>query len=207
MIWRSRNWASLFWRQPPPDLPTIRQATCWDASNRAAQIDACQAFLTDFVSSRLPAGIRRHLGASDIVQSVLFVISDREEAFRGGSELEFRAWIRQIARRKIIDGIRRYREKSATVKPSPHSCLRFESSLAVRETPSDRVSLDEQVQLLVTAITELPDELREIVRMRYLHNATFEEIAESTDTPTTTVRRRWLEGVSHLEARLGPVLQ
>lgn len=208
MIWRSGNWGKLFRRQPTADLSPINlQRTCWDTSNRSAQIDACQAFLTDFVSSRLPAGIRRHLGASDIVQSVLFVITDREQTFRGESELEFRAWIQQIARRKIIDGIRRYRAKTATVKPSPHSCVRHESSLEARETPSRQASLDEQVQLLVTAIAELPADMREIVRLRYLHDATFEEIAESTRTPTTTVRRRWLEGVSYLEARLGPMLQ
>ena len=133
-------------------LDDIGIDSLWNAVSRVEELNSRHDFLLSFVNSKLPSGLRRHLAASDIVQSVLFIVSQKHPTFHGNSEAEFRAWIFQIARHKIIDGIRRYR--SHYVRQSDEAILPHE--LAVEdETPSECSSLNEDAEILMSAITTL----------------------------------------------------
>lgn len=168
---------------------------------------ACEEFLLEFVKSRLPSDLSRHLGASDIVQSVLFTVSRQRESFRGTTEVEFRAWICQIARNKIIDGIRRYRSRKVAVGVSRGGLAWNWGEALDHETPSASISLEEDARKLIEAIQQLPDQIRQIVVLRYAEGLTFEQIAKQLHLPTTTCRRRWLEGCQLLARQLHAVLE
>ncbi len=175
----------------------------WEEASRVAELAKSHDFLLAFINAKLPSQLRRHLGASDIVQSVLFIVNRRHATFRGDSEEAFRAWILQIARHKIIDGIRRFRSRSgrppAVVAP-PHSASIDE------ETPSVCLSLEEDARALICAVNELPSVVREIVTLRYAQNLTFEQIGAQLHLPVSTCRRHWLKGCEELKKRLGNLL-
>ena len=183
----------------------IETPSQWDGASRIKELSSCHDFLLAFVNSKLPSGVRRHLGASDIVQSVLFIVSQKHATFRGDSEAEFRAWIFQIARRKIIDGIRRYRSRSSTINPSSNFGL-LHSAAFDDESPSECLSLEEDARVLISAINKLPADVREIVTLRYAQNLTFEQIGAQLNLPVTTCRCEWLRGCEDLKQRLGSLL-
>ncbi len=184
-------------------VDAVEPESPWDEASRVAELGKSHDFLLAFVNAKLPSQLRRHLGASDIVQSVLFIVSRRHATFRGDSEEAFRAWILQIARHKIIDGIRRFRSRSnrppGDVAP-PHSAATDE------ETPSVRLSLEEDARALIAAVDELPSLEREIVTLRYAQNLTFEQIGAQLHLPVSTCRHHWLKGCEDLRMRLGNFL-
>ncbi len=184
-------------------VDAVEPESPWDEASRVAELGKSHDFLLAFVNAKLPSQLRRHLGASDIVQSVLFIVSRRHATFRGDSEEAFRAWILQIARHKIIDGIRRFRSRSGRpigdVSP-PHTATTDE------ETPSVCLSLEEDARILISAINELPSVVREIVTLRYAQNLTFEQIGAQLQLPISTCRHHWLKGCQELKKRLGNFL-
>ena len=175
----------------------------WDGASRVAELGKSHDFLLAFVNAKLPSQLRRHLGASDIVQSVLFIVDQRHAAFRGDSEEAFRAWILQIARHKIIDGIRRFRSRSD--RP-PAVVATLQSAAIDEETPSVCLSLAEDARALICAVNELPSVVREIVTLRYSQNLTFEQISAQLHLPVSTCRRHWFKGCEDLKKRLGNLL-
>ena len=184
-------------------VDVVEPKSHWDDVNRVAELGKSHDFLLAFVNSKLPSQLRRHLGASDIVQSVLFIVSRRHATFRGDSEEAFRAWILQIARHKIIDGIRRFRSRSAT----PPGVSALSQSVATdEETPSVHLSLEEDARVLISAVNELPSVEREIVTLRYAQNLTFEQISAQLQLPLSTCRHHWLKGCEDLKRRLGNLL-
>ena len=175
----------------------------WDEASRVAELSKSHDFLLAFVNAKLPSQLRRHLGASDIVQSVLFIVNRRHATFRGDSEEAFRAWILQIARHKIIDGIRRFRSRSYR----PSAVVATPQSAAIdEETPSVCFSLAEDARAVICAVNDLPSVVREIVTLRYSQNLTFEQISAHLHLPVSTCRRHWLKGCEDLKKRLGNLL-
>jgi RNA polymerase sigma factor (sigma-70 family) len=163
-------------------------------------------FLRRYVESRLPKSLRRNLGVSDIIQSIFCLVAPRLSQFRGSSELEFRGWLIRIAERKIIDGLRRYRQRACP--PRLQSMFVSQGHAPVDErTPRSQVALAEEARLLLDAIAQLPPDVRAIVLLRHLHAKTFAEIATELSVPVTTCRRRWLEGLHRIERQLGDLLR
>ncbi|MEZ6076942.1 MAG: sigma factor [Pirellulaceae bacterium] len=105
-------------------------------------------------SDRLPSRLRRYLGASDIVQSVLITANQRQTHFRGATEAEFQAWLIKIAQGKIVDGMRKYRSRNIYL---PHhwfsSCISDKNPEHL-DTPSAEV-MHEQAAELLRAIEQI----------------------------------------------------
>ena len=197
------NLSRAAWQRVSRNSDDVVEPKSWDEATRVAELGKSHDFLLAFVNAKLPSQLRRHLGASDIVQSVLFIVSRRHATFRGDSEEAFRAWILQIARNKIIDGIRRFRFRSAT---PPGVCAPTHSVANDEETPSVRLSLDEDARVLISAVDQLPSLEREIVTLRYAQNLTFEQIGAQLHLPVSTCRHHWLKGCEDLKKRLGNLL-
>jgi RNA polymerase sigma-70 factor (ECF subfamily) len=174
----------------------VGEPVCWDE---------CGSFLSVFIERQLPQRLRRYLGVSDIVQSVLFAAERNRSSFRGNTAAQVRAWLAMVARRKIIDGLRRYQKQ--------HCCVRASEWLASARTdewslePHQRLASEEDAIRLIAAIDELPPLQREIVTLRYLHNMTFDEISAQLSIAVTTCRRHWLEGIESLGTRLQSLLE
>ena len=86
-----------------------RKEDCQDKAGYPADVYSFEWFLRQYVGSRFPASLKRHISVSDIVQSIFCLVVPRMHQYRGSSEIEFRGWLMRIAERKILDSIRRYR--------------------------------------------------------------------------------------------------
>lgn len=175
-------------------------------ANRIPELDDCQAFLLAFVNSRLPLRLRRYLGASDIVQSVLITADKCQTQFRGATEAEFQAWLIKIAQGKIVDGMRKYRSRNICLPENWFSSCISGKTREHLDTPSTEVVMNEQAAELLCAIEQLPADVRQVISYRYVDAMTFDQIGERMNLPVSTCRRRWLEGCQLLKQRLSHTL-
>ncbi|MCC7335747.1 MAG: sigma-70 family RNA polymerase sigma factor [Pirellulaceae bacterium] len=177
-----------------------------EEAKRIPDLDDCQGFLLAFVNSRLPSRLRRYLGASDIVQSVLITANQRQTHFRGATEAEFQAWLIKIAQGKIVDGMRKYRSRNIYLPDHWFSSCISDKTPEHLDTPSAEVVMHEQAAELLRAIEQLPADVRQVISHRYVDAMTFEQISERMNLPVSTCRRRWLEGCQLLKQRLSHTL-
>jgi RNA polymerase sigma-70 factor, ECF subfamily len=178
------------------------ELSSWDSAARIEELREDHGFLAAFVNARLPMEVRRQVGASDVLQSVLFCAGQNMRTFQGTSEREFIAWIFEIARNRITDGIRRYRAYQRKLAHcAENSELRGWNSVT-SETPSRRLSLEEDAAALIKAIDLLPEDMRQLVLLRYSRGLTFEQIGQELRIPVTTCRRRWLGACRMLQSQL-----
>ena len=179
-----------------------RNRTHWDSAARVKELGRDHGFLEAFVNARLPNEVRRQYGASDVVQSVLLSASKSAQAFQGSSETEFRAWIFEIARNRITDGIRRFRsyQHNIGLHADRAKCGLWDT--VDNDTPSVQVMVEEDAMALIHAMDSLPPEMREVVLMRYSGGLTFEQIALELKIPVSTCRRRWLGACKLLHSQL-----
>src|SRR5207244_12700332 len=65
----------------------------------------------------LDARLRGKLDPSDIVQETLLRAHERRDQFRGNTEAERVAWLRQILAMQLIDAVRRFTAGAPDVRP------------------------------------------------------------------------------------------
>jgi len=102
-------------------------------------------------------------------------------------------WMLQICKNASIDLLRR-RKRTAPIDE-------YQLDFLVDET----INLDDEVELkstrktLIEAISNLPDEQREIIRLMYFEGLTQREIAASLEIPLGTVKSRLKLAMSKLK--------
>ncbi len=101
----------------------------------------------------------------------------------------FLSWVLRIAHNQVIDHFRAQKQdKSVSESDAGYDVL---GTLRFAEpTAEDRI-ISEQIAADIRALVDLlPEEQREVVRMRYYGNLSFKEIAEQTDVSINTALGR-----------------
>lgn len=151
----------------------------------ATVIAACQRILRDPCE------------AEDVAQEA-FVLAYRKLAtFRGDGPIG--GWLMRIALREARDRAVRRRPTVGLTDADGHHELR-----AARWGDPDAVAeANERASRLRSAIASLPAHYRDAVRMRYLDEWSFAEIAAATGRSEPTVRTHLHRGLVHLRTHLG----
>src|SRR5579871_1490279 len=125
--------------------------------------------------------VERREDAEDLCGSVMF------KAFANFSTLERRdnpfLWLRQIALNEVRQFYRRHDVPTVPIE-SP-MCAHIAADSA--ELPEMLALQGSHEAIVWTALTKLPQELREIVVMHYYDGLTYGEIAEAKQMPRNTV--------------------
>lgn len=150
--------------------------------------------------------LRCKFDASDAVQNVLLQAHRAFPQFRGASESELLAWLRQILATSIAKLVRHYRGTQGR-------CVELERELAQEladaskalnsklidwRTPSRHAVHREQVVLLANALARLPDDYREAVILRHVEDLTFPEVAQRMGRSVDSVRKLWIRALAQL---------
>jgi len=160
-----------------------------------------QPELTRLADEHIGAQLKRRMSTSDLVQETLLSANQQFSSFRGQSAQEFRCWLKDVFFSRLVDGIRRHRnaecrtvtrEEPGEHRPQPDP----------GESPSTLTSMNEEARRLLEALDDLPGELQDVVRMRYLDDMTFEAMAERSEVSVATVWRRWEDAVQRLRLNL-----
>lgn len=141
---------------------------------------------------------RRFLGmspdAEDAVQDIFIEIWSSADRYRpdAGSEVTF---IATIARRRLID---RLRKKGRT----PLSEEYDEGIASQNPDPINKITENAEVQNVVEALEEMPNEQREILSLSICQGYSHSEIADLMDMPLGTVKTRVRRGLMQIREKL-----
>lgn len=149
----------------------------------------------------LHGDLKHRMSASDVVQDTMLAARKQFESFRGQHPGEFQQWLLQLFHSRLVDGIRRHRlaERRRVDREEDGSL----STIAdPHDSPSSIVSASEQAERLMSILQTLPPESREIVRLRYVENRSFEQIAQTLGTSVPTAWRRFQDVLHTLHRQL-----
>src|SRR5262245_34753628 len=138
------------------------------AEAHARTLERFRAYLRLLARLQLDPRLRGKLDPSDVVQQTLLEAYQKREQFRGGSEAEWLAWLRQALAHNLADALRAFgqakrdvgRERSlAAVEAS--SCRLAAFLAAEQSSPSQQAERHERAVRLAEALSALPDDNRE----------------------------------------------
>ena len=150
-------------------------------------------------------------GASDVVQETFLRAHANFSQFRGTTQREFAAWLRQILARSIVTlarqqlGIRRknnLRERQLSELLDQSSQAIGDLVIAPDASPSSMASRNEQAVLFAKAIQELPEQYREVICLRHLQGLPFVEVASQMNRSVDSVEKLWIRALCQLRSTL-----
>ena len=169
-----------------------------------AFFEAQRGFLTQFARTQLDSRMRTKMSGSDVVQESLVRAACEFADFRGDHPQQLQAWLLAILRNQLIDGYRRFTvaEKRRAGRELPDGNNWIDRTSDPGDSPSAIYSAKEDVARLLHVIGELPEQLRQVVELRYVQRLSFNEIAKLQDLPVSTCRRRWFEAIQTIAHQL-----
>jgi RNA polymerase sigma-70 factor, ECF subfamily len=164
-------------------------------------------YLTILASTQLDARLRRRLSTSDVVQEAMLGAYRDFSKFRGSSERELLAWLRQIlinclhhAYETHVQAGRRDVRREVSLdqmnRALDRSAVRLEHGLADRgPSPSAPVRERERAVAIADQLAKLKPDDREVIVLRNLQGLPFEEVAERMGRKPGAVRMLWLRAI------------
>jgi RNA polymerase sigma-70 factor (ECF subfamily) len=169
-------------------------------------LERCREYLRMLARLQLSPKLHGKLDASDVVQQTLLSAHANRGQFRGQTEAEFLAWLRQILANHLAGAVRRFgagvrdigRERSLEAKLED-STARLDAWLAAdQSSPSQRVMREELHIRLADALGKLPEDQRVAVELHHLKGRSVAEAAEQMGRTKTAVVGLLFRGLKKL---------
>ena len=174
-------------------------------------------YLTILATTQLDRRLRRRVNPSDLVQDAMLAAHTDFAAFRGNSERELLAWLRQILinclhhviethlRAKMRD-MRREISVEQVGATLDRSAYNFNQMLADRgPSPSAPMLQRERAVALADQLSRLPSKYRDVIVLRNLQGLSFDEVADRMDRKPGTVRMLWLRAIEKFKQIYQPI--
>jgi RNA polymerase sigma-70 factor (ECF subfamily) len=138
--------------------------------------------------------------AEDVVQDLMMQCCKADEARL--PEHELRAWMYRVARNRCLDELRKRKVRAARPvddgTPSQPALMPVDPITS----PSGRVLKRERMFVLRDMIDAFPDDLREVLILRYFENRSREEIGRELGLSESVVKARLVKAVAKLRRHL-----
>lgn len=167
-------------------------------------------YLRLLAATQIDRKLRARVSPSDLVQETMLEVLRDFRQFRGRSEAEFMAWIRQI----LINNMHRLVEKHVLAEKRDvrreisidrmgasleQSSARLGAMLEAKGgTPSELVQRQENVVMVADCLARLRPHYREVLILRSFKNLPFEQVSEEMDRSNGAVRLLWLRAIKEL---------
>lgn len=148
---------------------------------------------------------------SDLAQQAMIQAVRDFKSFRGKTDAEFAAWLRQILAHVLAHEIRRYsgtqkrdlgREMSLD-QTINESAQRLADILpATATSPAQAVVRQERQVQLAQALERLPEEYREIIILRHMEGLSHDQIAARMNRNTGAIRMLWVRALARLRLEM-----
>ena len=174
-------------------------------------------YLTILAVTQINPRLRRRMAPSDLVQETMVAAHRDFEKFRGVSEREFLAWLRQI----LINCLHHAIEVHLKAKKRDLRCevsieqvsaafdksiVNFANVLADRgPSPSALVGQRERSVALADQLAKLKPHYRDVLVLRTLQGLPFEEVAVRMGRKPGAVRMLWLKAIDKLKTVCKPI--
>jgi RNA polymerase sigma-70 factor, ECF subfamily len=177
----------------------------------ATELERYRSWLGLLARLQVDARFRAKFDPSDIVQQTLLEAVKDWPKFRGGTEAELAAWLRQILAHVLLHEVRRYggaqrrdlgREVSLE-EALAESSRRLGAALAAPgSSPSEQAGRHELELRLADALARLPVDHAEIIVLRNVEGLSHEEAARRMGRGVGAVRMLWIRALARLRQEL-----
>jgi RNA polymerase sigma-70 factor (ECF subfamily) len=146
-------------------------------------LEAQRAALHRLAERQIDERVAVRVDASDIIQQTFLEAHRSFKQFAGRDTRELTAWLHGILDHKVAGAIRdhallqkRNVNRARSMDDTHRASLKNELDAGI-STPSQKVIRGEEEQLLMKALSVLPDDQREAVRLRHLEGLALADIA------------------------------
>lgn len=190
----------------------LNHARSGDAPAQGDLLRRFEPWLRLLVRVQLESRFAAKFDASDVVQQTLLEAVKAFPQFRGSTEAELTAWLRQILAHALAHEIRRYH---GTAKRDITQEVSLEAELAQSSqrlgamlaesgpSPSQQAARRELDVLLADVLARLPDDYRDVLIFRHLEDFSHEEIASRMNRSPGAVRMLWVRALAALREACG----
>jgi RNA polymerase sigma-70 factor (subfamily 1) len=143
-----------------------------------------QSYLYLLARSHLGRRHQARLDPADLVQQTLLHAHQRQSQFRGRSEAELIAWLRQILANNLADAVRGLARAKRDIARERSLDLKIDDSFsrvdgwlaAVQSSPSQHAMQTEELLHLANALASLPAAQREAIVLHHLQSMPLAEV-------------------------------
>lgn len=176
-----------------------------EAGNRLLQ--HYEPWLKLLARMQLESRFQAKFDASDVVQQALLEAVKAFPRFRGHTDGEFAAWLRQILAHALAHEIRRYagtqkrdlgKERSLEETLDEASQRLGDIVPATGTSPSQSLVKQERQLALARALERLPEDYRDVLILRNLEGLSHEETARRLGRNPGAVRMLWVRALARL---------
>ena len=187
-----------------------------DARCLGQLLESYRNYLALLAGAKIDAKLKPRIAVSDLVQETMLGAYRDFEQFRGSTEGQLLAWMRQILIHRLHVYVQQHvlaakRDVRREVALGPWRAALDRSSMHLQagfadpgRSPLSAVVQREGRQQLSDLLAELPEDQQRVVILRNLHGKPFEEIGRSLNRSSGAVRMLWLRAIKQLRHRLAP---
>jgi RNA polymerase sigma-70 factor (ECF subfamily) len=172
-------------------------------------LDGYRGYLLQIAQEELDPILRAKAGASDVVQETFLEAQRDFIQFHGGSEAEFRAWLRQMLLHNLANLVRHFRDAAKRQIGREVGLPEADSSggagggpAANFPTPSVQAMAHEKAEAVRKALERLPEDYRQVLLLRYEEEQSFDEIGRRMNRTANAARKLWARAVGRLQQEL-----
>ena len=176
------------------------------------RLEAYRDYLTILARTQIGRRLQGKADPADVVQET-FLHAVRDIArFRGTSDQELAAWLRQILAARLADLVRRYcgtrgrdvRLEQALQVELDRSSQALDRGLVSRlSSPSQQAARHEQAAWLAQALERLPAAYRDVLVLHHLEGCDFPEVARRLGRSVEAVKKLWARALARLRRSVG----
>ena len=183
----------------------LRLARGGDRQALGRLLERFRIYLFAIANDEIDPSLRAKEGASDLVQETLRDAQAGFGEFRGGEELELRAWLRRILRNNLNDSARGYLgshkrdvRREVFIDDAPRQAL-----IDPAPTPGTRlVAAEEEIQV-ERALLRLPEEYRLVIDLRLRQALPFDAVGGVMNRSSDSARMLLFRAIERLQKELG----
>ena len=169
-------------------------------------------YLMLIANAQIEPRIQHRVSPSDVVQETMLKAHRHFANFRGNSERELLAWLRQILVNNLATFVEQHmmaakrdvrREISIQQIGTAldKSTIQLTSLLGAHcDTPSIAVEQREEAVILANRMAQLPEQYRTVLLMRNIQSLPFDQVAERMGRSLGATRMLWLRAIDKLRA-------
>ncbi len=157
--------------------------------------DRFRAYLRLLASTHMSKRLQSKMDPSDVVQQTLLQAHRSMADFRGQTDAQMAAWLRQILARNLAHAQRDFGRDKRDVTRERSLQQLFDASSARLDawvaaelpSPSQKVQRSEELLCLCEALEQLPETQREAVCLHYFEHLKLADVANRMGRSTTAV--------------------
>ena len=194
----------------------LSQAGDGDAHSLGELLESYRNYLQLLATSQLDERLRVKVSPSDLVQETMLSAYRDFPQFRGESERQLLAWLRQILINRLhvfvqqhVLAKKRSMRREISLDQMGAALARSTANLqagwflaADGPSPSSDVIRRESAVALANHLAEMPDDYRQVIINRNLRGLSFDEVAERMERSNGAVRMLWLRAIKQLQERI-----